>query len=327
MKGFKIFFVGVVIIISAITIFFTFKNSPHNIDKNVSEDKKRIMLLAHIKTNPYWINIKSGAEEAARDRNCFLEYNGAEGNYIVENIRLMNKGIASKQDGILTYVLQEEKMKKSIEKAKDKGIAVMTIDSDVKDSSRQAYIGINNYNAGRLAAKTLIDKLKGEGEIAIIMGGKNNINQIERVKGVKDYVKQYEKIELLSIESSNSYLLESELVTKKILKEYPYVKAIICTSALDSIGAARAISDIKLKGKVQIIGFDAFDETLEYINQGLIYATIAPDAYELGYKAVNTMMDFLEGKQVKNFISPVEVITKKNIKKYKNKHKKLSELK
>jgi ribose transport system substrate-binding protein len=194
------------------------------------------------------------------------------------------------------------------------GIPLVTVDSDAENSHRLAYVGTDNVEAGRVGGKEVIRQIGTEGKVAIIMGGKSVKNQIERVEGFKDYISSNSNIAIAAIESSDSYLLEAELGAEKILNQHPDIKALFCTSALDGLGAAKAVKSLGLVGKVKIVCFDDLPETLDNIEKGIITSTVVQQPYVMGYKAVNIIMDNIEGKTTKGlFITDVLVVDKENL--------------
>lgn len=60
-------------------------------DKKVEKEpiKPKIVLISHIKTNPYWLDIKAGAERAAKERGAVVEFLGPT--------------TASTEDGLKTF--------------------------------------------------------------------------------------------------------------------------------------------------------------------------------------------------------------------------------
>ena len=315
MKGYKylVLIVAAVIILIISVTWDTEKGNESNAGKN--EDKKRLVLLSHVYNNDYWAIIRNGAEKAAEERGAILEYAGPETSSLEESLRLIEKYTIAKKDGIITYVLDADKTQGAIDKAVDKGIPIITIDTDAPESKRLAYVGTDNIKAGEKAARELMIRLRSKDEIGIIMGGRSNTNQIERVEGFKNYIEKNSDIEIVDILSSDSYALEAELAAKKLLKDAQYIDAIYCTSALDGMGAARAVEDIKMGGKIKIISFDDLPETIEYIERGIISATIAQKPYDMGYKAVSLMMDVLEGESLsyEEYITETTIITKSSL--------------
>jgi len=278
---------------------------------------KRIVLIGHIDSNPYWEVIKKGAEAAAAKRGCTLDYMAAKDGSIEDGIRQLDMAIASKADGIITYVQEEERYTPYINKGIEKDIPIVTIDTDAKSSNRVAFIGSNNVAAGEAAAKELIKAAKSNGAIGIIVGSNSATNQKERVKGFEDFIKENSTLKVETVEASDFSMLQAELVAKKILKSKPYVDYLYCTSALDGVGAAKAVNELNLSNKVKIVCFDDMTETLQYVRDGIILATIVQKPYEMGTESLNVMMDKIEGKpiQTQHDIT-FKVINKGNVDKY-----------
>jgi ribose transport system substrate-binding protein len=221
---------------------------------------------------------------------------------------------AAKVSGLMVYVQDEEQYKPIINKVAASGIPLVTIDSDAEGSNRIAYVGTDNAAAGSEAAKELINQIGTEGKVAVIMGGRNAKNQVERVSAFTEYIKSNSQIEVSDIESSDAYLLQAELAAEKILSNNKDVRALFCASAQDGIGAAKAVSKLSLSGKVKIIAFDDLPETLAFIENGTINATIVQRPYLMGYRAVNIIMDRIEGKDTKGiFLTDILVVKKENL--------------
>lgn len=279
--------------------------------------KPKIVLISHVYSNPYWQFVKLGAERAARERNAVIEFVGPDNASVDEGIRFMNMAYSAKVSGIIAYVQDEERYKPVIDKVINGGIPVVTVDSDAENSKRLAYVGTDNVAAGTVGAKEMIYQIGTEGQVGVIMGGRNVKNQVERLKGFTDYISENSKIIISEVESSDSYLLESELAAKKILMNNWDIRALFCTSALDGEGAAKAVSGLGLSGKVKIICFDDLPATLDGIKNEIITSTVVQRPSTMGYKAVNIVMDLLEGKDARGiFYTDVFVLRKENLYEY-----------
>lgn len=286
-------------------------------EKKVQKEpiKPKIVLISHIKTNPYWKYIREGAERAAKERGAVIEFLGPTTASTEEGIKLFDMATSAKVSGIITYVQEEGKYKEKINSAIEKGIPVVTIDSDEENSNRISYVGTDNILAGQAAGKEMIKQVGNSGNIAIVMGGKNVKNQIERVEGFTNYITSNSNLRIVDKDSSDAMLLEAEIITRKILNRNDKIDALFCTSALDGIGAAKAVNDLNKKGKIKILCFDNLEETLENINNGLVSATIVQKGDEMGYRAVNIVIDKIQGKSKidSKCLTDVYVIDKSNI--------------
>ena len=130
-------------------------------DKKIEREpiKPKIVLISHIKTNPYWVNIKEGAERAAKERGAVIEFLGPTTASTEEGLKLFDMATSAKVSGIITYVQEEGKYKKKINNAVEKGIPVVTIDSDEEDSNRISYVGTDNILAGQVAGEEMIQQI------------------------------------------------------------------------------------------------------------------------------------------------------------------------
>jgi ABC-type sugar transport system, periplasmic component len=258
----------------------------------------RIALVAHVKDNPYWQVIKKGAEDAAKERGAILEYYGPEAPNVTENLKLIDMNIAARVDGLITYVQEEDKYQFFIDKAVNRKIPVITVDTDAKSSQRIGYVGTDNVDAGRKAGKVLYEEVGGRAKVGVIMGGLTTTNQVERLDGFKKYLALMSELEIVAVESSNDSELNAKIAADKMIKENPGLNSFYCTSALDGIGTAKAVIENNLQGKITIICFDDLPETLEYIKNGVIHATIVQKPYDMGYESVQRIMDKISGKEI-----------------------------
>lgn len=304
-----------------ISIFFVFIFKVQDILKEEEsyqeEIKNKVVLISHVYSNPYWQDIKAGAECAAKENGVIVEFQGPDYASAEEGIRLINMAYAANVNGIITYIQDENSYNSVINKVVDADIPLVTIDSDAEKSKRLAYVGTDNVHAGKVGAQEMIKHIGVTGDIGIIMGGKEVKNQVERVAGFTSYINENSNLQITNIESSDSYLLQAELAAKKILTDNADIKAIFCTSAQDGIGAAKVVKSMGLIDEVKIISFDALPETIQLIQEEIISATIAQNPYVMGYEAVESILNIIKGKRVKEIqLIDVLIINNENIDEY-----------
>lgn len=256
------------------------------------------VLISHERDNPYWQSIKKGAEEAAEQNGVYIEYIGPERANVQEHIELVDQAIAAQVDGILTQGLVEEGFTPVINKAIEKGIPVILIDTDAENSKRNAYIGTNNYEAGYLAGLEMIKLLDGEGQVGVITGSYMADNMRLRLQGFENALKLAPNIEIVAIESSEISQVEAEKKTLKILSEYPEVDGIFGNSALDGIGISKALDRLSLTEKVKVVAFDSLPETMSLLEKGKIDAVITQEPYQIGYMGVEKLLEVTQGAEL-----------------------------
>lgn len=284
----------------AFSIFYGYKVVTHDLpaeDRVVENYKYHFVLVPEELDNDYWRLVEKGAQQAAKEYGVLLEYAGPKQANIDQHLKTIEMSMASKVDGIITQGLSDEQFTPLINRVVDR-LPVITIDTDAANSNRMAYIGTDNYYSGFLAGKALIEDTKGQANVAIITGNFYANHQQQRVQGFQDAVKSEEGIKIITVEESGISRVRAAEKAYQILTDYPKVTAFYGTSALDAIGIAQVVEKLRKPGRVYIIGFDTLPETLDYISEGTIKATVVQEPYEMGYRAIQMMIDLIEGKKV-----------------------------
>ncbi|MEH7383817.1 sugar-binding protein [Bacillus sp. JJ1521] len=252
--------------------------------------------------NDYWRLVENGAKEAAKDLNVVLEYIGPIQANTEEHIKTLEMATASRVDGILTQGLQEEQFTPLINQIVEKGIPVITVDTDAATSKRSSYVGTDNYYSGFIAGQALIEDTGGKANVAIITGNFDASHQQLRVQGFKDATQHAEGINIITIEESNITRVRAAEAANKILKEHPEVTAFYGTSALDGIGIAQVVEHYQKQDQIYILAFDTIEDTIHYMKKGTIDATVMQEPYKMGYQSVQMMIDLIEGQGVPNMV-------------------------
>ena len=179
--------------------------------------------------------------------------------------------------------------KDSIDNAIAQGIPVICLDADAPDSKRVLFIGTDNFRAGQESGKRMAELLKGQGNVVII-GLSGQLNVEERVRGVNDVLKKYPGIKVVqTIDDKGDPRIANDAVSTL---QAGKVDGIICLEASGGAGAAEALHRVDATGKIKVVAFDADPETLDWIQKGVIAATIAQKPYTMAFVGMQ-MLDNL----------------------------------
>lgn len=277
-----------------------------------SEDFKRpshhFVLIPEEMDNPYWHQVEKGAKAAASRYDAVVEYDGPVQASAEDHMNVMKKAIASKVDGIITQGLSKDTTP-VINNAIQHGIPVVTVDTDAKDSRRQAYIGTNNYHAGKRAGRTLIKDTGGKAKVGIITGSLESAGQKARVKGFRDAIRAESGIKIAAVKPSHISEVQAAEKAYQIFVNHTDVDAYFGTSALDGIGISAAMQSLGQTKDTYILAFDKLPQTLKLMEDGSIDATIAQKPYAMGYQSVKMMAEIKNGKHIaENQSTGLEVI-------------------
>jgi ribose transport system substrate-binding protein len=197
--------------------------------------------------------------------------------------RTIDQLVARKIDGIVVTAADAHALVPAIDRAIDGGIPVITFDSDAPSSKRLSFVGTNNYNAGRVAGKAMAEWLGGTGEIGIsTFPGPDHLKR--RVDGFTEALKEFgPNIRIAAVVNDEGDVARAETQITAMLQANPGIRGIFCAHGNPGPGAAAAVRNLGLRGKVQIMGFDFATPVIELIESGEIKGTVGQNPYLMGY--------------------------------------------
>ncbi|ASK62504.1 hypothetical protein CFK37_10265 [Virgibacillus phasianinus] len=253
-------------------------------------------LIAEESDNDYWRLVEKGAKQAAKESNVYLEYVAPKKADNSEVLKLFDRMISAKVDGIIIQGIEGERFIELVHKGRERGIPIITVDTDVKQSERQVYVGTDNFYAGQLTGKSIIENTTGPQYVGIVMGRFDAINQQERIAGFKNVVEAVDRIHIIDRRESNITEIGATQAAYSLLKQYPQINALIGTSALDGIGIVHAVNEIAPNEDIFITAFDVLPETMQLVRAGLLDATIAQYPKQMGKESVEVMIELQHHK-------------------------------
>ena len=253
------------------------------------ENERYVFVATNIKL-PYWQEAEAGFLDAAGALGVKGELVGPTGYQPNAELGMFREIVEQHPAGICLSAARPEIFKAEIDKAVAQGIPVICVDSDVADSKRVLYIGTDNFKAGTEALKQIAALVPGGGSVAVItITGQRNLD--DRVAGVADALKNFPAIKLTKIlddkgDARSAFDQVSELIQKK-----EKLDGIICLEATGGSGAAEALHRFNKEGKPPIVAFDGDPETLDWIDRGVIAATVTQKPYVMSYYGLKFLDD------------------------------------
>jgi ribose transport system substrate-binding protein len=250
--------------------------------KPYHKENERYVFVATNINLPYWQEAQAGFLDAAKALGVKGELIGPTGYAPNAELGMFRQIVEEQPTGICLSAARPEIFREEIDKAVAQGIPVISVDADVPDSRRLVYIGTDNFKAGRESLKRMAALVPGKGSIAVItIPGQRNLD--DRVAGVADALKNFPAIKLTKIlddkgDARSAFDQVSELIQKE-----EKVDGIICLEATGGSGAAEALHGLNMEGKLPIVAFDNDPETLDWIDRGVITATITQKPYVMSY--------------------------------------------
>jgi len=254
-----------------------------------------VLVSTNVKV-PYWQSADSGFSQAAEQIKVAYVFNGPSTYDPAAERDAFRDVVAKKPDGILISVADPNLMKDDIDQAIASGIPVITIDSDAPASKRLFFIGTNNYQAGMTGGKRLAQELKGKGNVAVFtMPSQTNLK--ERLHGYKDALEgtQIKLAQIVDIKGDPRITFDT---TTQILgnDKKEHIDAFVCLEAQSGKEVATVLDSNGIKGRT-VIAMDTDPDTLNWIQKGVIAATISQKPFTMAYVGLK-MLDDLHHAQL-----------------------------
>jgi len=278
--------------------------------------KKVIGVVPKATSHLFWVSIEAGAMAAGRDLGVEVLWNGpaTETDYS-RQIEIVDSMIARHVDGLALAAQDRTALDGTLDRAAREGIPVTVFDSGVDSTNYMTFVATNNYEAGQMAARKLAELLHGKGSIAMVLHVPGSFSTMERERGFEDAMaKEFPKIQIVQKQYGMSDRSKAMAAAENILTAHPNLDGIFGSTEPSSIGTALALKSRGLSGKIKFVAFDAAEGMIEDLKGGTIDALVAQDPYEIGYQAVQTLVDKLHGKTPPKRIDlSARVITKADL--------------
>ncbi|WP_330345304.1 substrate-binding domain-containing protein [Streptomyces longwoodensis] len=262
--------------------------------------------------NPFFVQIRSGAQAEAKKRGVDLTVTDAQNDASQQANQLQNF-TSSGLGAIIVNPVDSDAAGPSVRAADKAKIPVIAVDRGVNKADVNALVASDNVAGGELAAKTVAEKLGGNGRIVILQGQAGTSAARERAEGFAKGLKAYPGIQVVAQQPADFDRTKGLDVMSNLLQAHPDVQGVIAANDEMALGAIKALGT-KAGKSVQVVGFDGTPDGLKAVEQGTLYASVAQQPSQLGRIAVDNALRALDGKDVPATVKvPVKVVTKENV--------------
>lgn len=237
--------------------------------------------ISALSSASYFYDHKEGLRLAGEHFGVETLYKGPSDLNIQAMIQAIELAVARNPAGIMVVGF-EESLNDAVNRAVDAGIPVVTLDSDLPNSKRVAFVGTGNYDAGFRGGVKLAELVGGKGRVAILTKvGQPNLE--ERVRGYRAALARHPGIELVRVADTKSEVPMAAQAAAAVLAAVPDLAGIGCVEAAGGAGAATAVKEANRAGKVKIVAMDRDNDILTYIENGIIDATVVQQTMLMPY--------------------------------------------
>jgi ribose transport system substrate-binding protein len=190
-------------------------------------------------------------------------------------------------------------------------VPLVTHDSDAPASPRLCYVGMDNYDAGRIAADLVREALPQGGEVMLFVGNLAQDNARGRRQGVidgllgrsrdpsrsdpPDAVLEGNGYEILGTLTDNTDNPKAKANAEDALNAHAGLDCMVGLFAYNGPMCIEALRQSGRLGQVKIVAFDEDAATLRGIGAGHVVGTVVQDPYRYGYESVRILAAVAKG--------------------------------
>jgi ribose transport system substrate-binding protein len=248
----------------------------------------------------FWQAVKLGSENAAKDFNVDITFEGPETEAMVDKqVEMFQTALDKKPAAICLAAVDSKAFIPLLEKAKAANIPVIGFDSGVDSDIPVATAATDNVAAAAAAADKMAELIGGSGEVAIIAHDQTSRTGIDRVKGFTDQIKnKYPNIKIVDTQYGGGDQLKSTDIAKAVIGAHPNLKGYFGANEGSIIGVLNAAKELNMGGKLAIIGYDSGQQQIDSIKSGLEAGAITQDPIGIGYKCVEAAVKAMKGESL-----------------------------
>ncbi|MFZ2359440.1 MAG: ABC transporter substrate-binding protein [Anaerolineae bacterium] len=252
----------------------------------------------------FWQAVKQGSEQAAKDFNVDITFEGpATEAEVDKQIEMLQAALAKNPAAICLAALDTQAVIPLLEEAKAKGIPVVGFDSGVDSDIPVATATTDNIAAAALAADKMAELIGGSGQVAVLVHDQTSRTGIDRRDGFVNQIKaKYPDIQIVNIDYGAGDHLKSTDIAKAVIQANPNLKGYFGANEGSIIGVLNAVKELGKEGQIVVIGYDAGKQQKDAVRSGVEAGAITQNPVGIGYKCVEAAVMALRGEAVPKII-------------------------
>ncbi|NJN97437.1 MAG: substrate-binding domain-containing protein [Anaerolineales bacterium] len=288
-------------------------------------EKPTIALVIGVKGDAFYVTMEKGAREKAAELGVELIVDGPAQFDSVLQTPIVDALIARGVDAMIIAANDKQAMIEPLQRVNDAGIKVLSVDTFIGDGDYAggpvtfplSYLGSDNTEGGRIACQAIIDAIGGKGKLYIqnVRPGISTTDQ--REQGCKDAIEATSgAVELVGVDYNEDNSGKAAEQTAAVLQRVPDLGGIFGANLFSAEGAAQAVKNAGLSGVVKVANFDAPEQAIQDLRDGLVDLVIAQHPAEMGSVGVEYAVKALAGDTAgieKRYATGYTVITRDNV--------------
>lgn len=266
-----------------------------------------LALVVSTLNNPFFVTMKDGAEQKAKDLGYEL--------IVLDSQNDPSKELSNVEDltvrgvkAILINPTDSDAVSSAIKMANMEKVPVLTLDRGASRGEVVTHIASDNVAGGKMAGDFIAEKVGKNAKVIQLEGIAGTSAARERGQGFAQAV-EANAFDQLASQPADFDRTKGLNVMENLLTSNGEVQAVFAQNDEMALGALRAV---QASGKdILIVGFDGTDDGIQAVEKGLLGATVAQQPALIGALGVEAADKMLKGETIEAYIPvPLKVISK-----------------
>jgi rhamnose transport system substrate-binding protein len=249
---------------------------------------------------PYFNAMKTGLEKGGAAFGARIIYQGPTTASLSGQTEIVQSMINKRFDAVGVSANSPTALEAEAAQAKNANVLFYSSDSQVDGDDLTLRVSqANDQDLADAVVDQLAQQINGTGDIAFVSGGPTATNLNTWIADMKTYMAtKYPNMKIVSIQYAGEDISKATELTAQLLSAYPQLKGIIGVNSTAVPGAAQAVLQAGLSGKVAVTGITDPNTIRPYINNGTVKSVVLWNPVDLAYLTVWGVVQELEHKKI-----------------------------